>query len=651
MRLFLLLTTLATLATLLAGGSSAAGAAPPPLASYGRLPALEMVRLSPTGDRIAFIAVEGETRRLFIRKVGGDALMVSTVGAAKVRDLHWAGDDHVLVYVTETAKYGNGIQSQWGHDTRLEVSGVLIADLNTHVVRPMFDIKGSDILFGDVFNYYGTRKLDGRWYEFVSALTRIPLEPDVYKVDLDSGKFTALTLVSGPSYDYLVGDDGAIAARSRYNEATRIWSLFVGVKGAETVLTRPSPLDTPQIAGLGRTPGTLLVFDHDAQSQSWEEYPVAAKAAPTPLFKDMEVGRLLRDPASDALLGALAPDGQSAVLFDPKLQRRFDAARKAFAGYQITLESWSTDLTRMVLMTDGADDPGTFWLIDMTTGKAEELMPGYPDIDARQVGPTRLFSYAAADGLALDGVLTLPPGVEARALPLVMMPHGGPMGFHDRVGFDWWAQAFASRGYAVFQPNYRGSDGRGQAFQEKGYGAWGRGMMSDMKDGLDALAKAGVVDPRRAAIVGASYGGYAALAGVTVQHGLYRCAVAYAGVSDVGGLMARYGFDDETAQGRYVQKLFGARAPYEQGLLDISPLRHAAAADGPILLIHGKDDTRVPIVNSLAMAGALKNAGKPAEMVTLEGEDHSLSKQVTRVQTLEASVGFVEKCNPPGPAR
>src|SRR6202007_2715282 len=133
-------------------------------------------------------------------------------------------------------------------------------------------------------------------------------------------------------------------------------------------------------------------------------------------------------------------------------------------------------------------------------------------------------------------------GREAKGLPLVVMPHGGPEA-HDRPGFDWWAQAFASRGYAVFQPNFRGSDGSGDAFRDAGFGQWGRKMQTDISDGVAELARRGIVDPKLVCIVGASYGGYAALAGVTLQHGLYRCAVSYAGVANMDSMQI-YDTDD-----------------------------------------------------------------------------------------------------------
>jgi dipeptidyl aminopeptidase/acylaminoacyl peptidase len=259
----------------------------------------------------------------------------------------------------------------------------------------------------------------------------------------------------------------------------------------------------------------------------------------------------------------------------------------------------------------------------------------------------KMVGYAAADGLKMEGVLTLPPGRPAKALPAVILPHGGPR-YHDTVGFDWIAQAFASRGYAVFQPNFRGSTGYGDEFERAGNGEWGRKMQTDISDGLAELVRQGLVDPKRVCIVGASYGGYAALAGVTLQHGLYRCAVAIAGISDVYRMV-----NDEVEESNSDPMLIrNLKQELGQGrdLKAVSPVRFADKVDVPVLLIHGKDDTVVHFSQSTAMAEALRHAGKPVEFVTLTAEDHWLSKGETRLQMLQSSVDFVMRNNPPDPA-
>ncbi len=186
---------------------------------------------------------------------------------------------------------------------------------------------------------------------------------------------------------------------------------------------------------------------------------------------------------------------------------------------------------------------------------------------------SRMVDYRASDGLALRGVLTLPPGRRPKALALVVLPHGGPEE-RDYPRFDWWAQAFASRGYAVFQPNFRGSSGYGVQFRNAGLGEWGRKMQTDISDGVADLAKKGIVDPKRACIVGGSYGGYAALAGVTVQQGLYRCAVSVAGVADLSDMLIyehKASASTSSSSIRYWRAFMGATSSSDSRLDAITP--------------------------------------------------------------------------------
>jgi dipeptidyl aminopeptidase/acylaminoacyl peptidase len=636
MRLFVAMLVLASLAS--AGIATAA----PPLSAYGKLPALDLVSLSPEGDKIAFVATDGETRKLFVRKVGGDALLVDPVGDTKVRSLDWAGDDYLLVEATATLKFGDGSLDKWSYTTRAELARVMIVDLNTHSMKKMFATHEGDVFLDIISRFYNNQKIDGKWYAFVEAYEN---GPQVFRVDLDTGQFKIMTPRGGAEYGYVV-QDGAIAAHARYDEYTRSWILYSGDTGMQTILNRKSPLLSVDAAAKGRTPGTVVVSDTQNQKRTYDEYPLTPGATPTPLFVGQDIVGLLQDPGDYRLLGGELEGDKGAVFFDPKLQHRYDAVRKAFPGLHTEIVSFSSGMDRIVVKTDGGDDSGTFWMVDMTNGKADELTAAYPEIGPADVAPTRMFAYKASDGVAMEGVLTLPPKSDGKNLPLVVMPHGGPFGVHDHVGFDWWAQAFASRGYAVFQPNYRGSGGYGVPFQELGFGQWGRRMMTDMSDGVDALAKAGIVARDRVCIVGGSYGGYAALAGVTTQPGGYRCAVADAPVSEVSAIVAEQGDNDGTPFGRNTRREFGVTSAGDPALREISPVWHPERANAPILMLHGKDDTVVPYVHSLSMHEALDKLGKVNQLVPLVAEDHWLSHAATREQVVEASVAWVEKYNP-----
>lgn len=285
----------------------------------------------------------------------------------------------------------------------------------------------------------------------------------------------------------------------------------------------------------------------------------------------------------------------------------------------------------------------------MKTLRADPIGELYPHVPTRAIAEVRPVSYRAADGLEIRGFLTLPPERPAKALPLIVLPHGGPQS-HDTGGFDWWAQALASRGYAVLQPNFRGSSGRGLAFVRAGYGEWGRKMQTDLSDGVRHLAAQGTIDPQRVCIVGGSYGGYAALAGATLNPGVYRCAVSINGVSDLREMLADVA--RETGQRspsiRYWSRFMGVGRRTDKALDEVSPARRAAETRAAVLLIHGRDDTVVPHRQSELMASALRRAGKPARLITLDGEDHWLSRGETRRRMLEEAVAFVEAQNPPG---
>ncbi len=625
-----------------------AARAAPPLEAYGKLPAMEFVSLSPGGDRIAFVATDGEKRRLFVRKIGGEAIMAADVGTSKIRDLHWAGEKYLVLLASATVKYGTGALDKWSRRTRAELWAMLVVNTDDHSARKVFEGHETDVWLGAIEGVYGSWSHDGNWYEFVRAYSLQGRRYHAYKVDLATGKYTDLTPGVIDDTDFLVTGDGAVGLHSYYNELTKTWGAFLGASGKQPIVTKHMVLIDSQIDGLGRSRDTMLVTGEGNGHYTYDEYPIALNATPTPIFAGEEIGRFVRDPATDVLLGGIRPDGQTAIFFDPKLQAHFDAVKKAFKGYAIRLETWSSNLQQMVVMTSGGDDPGTYWLVNMATGKADELMSAYPAIAPKDVGPTRMFAYKAGDGLPLEGVLTLPPGREAKDLPLVVLPHGGPLGQSDHVGFDWWAQAFASRGYAVLQPNFRGSSGYGYSFKEKGYGEWGRKMLSDMTDGVQALAAAGIADKDRVCIVGGSYGGYAAMAGATFLKAGFRCAVAVSGISEVGEIMAHDGGDSsDSPWGRLNHRLFGVDSAASSALAEVSPLRHAAEATAPILLIHGKDDTVVPFIQSLSLHENLDRAGKTNAFVILSAEDHWLSHEATRTETLKASVGWVMENNPP----
>ncbi|WP_240504570.1 alpha/beta hydrolase family protein [Tsuneonella mangrovi] len=569
-------------------------------------------------------------------------------GEVKYRDLSFAGDDGLLFFTSSTAD-AYGFLAQ-----KYELTQAFYIPIDpTGEIAPVFSKNRK--LNSSIFGRFGIRHVGSQWLGYFGAM-EFALDrtghyvfdrgnPALYSVDFSSLKTKRVASSAGSDTDrsWRVGADGSVAAIFNLNRDTGDWEVRNGRD--DIIQNGNSPDGSVGLIGLGKTGKTVIygIEDPNDDKTHWFEIPLAG-GEPKPFLEDVEVNRLYWDHDTGSLLGYLEDGVQKKpVFFDPGKQKVAEMVRQAFAGRNPRLMGWSRDFSRVIVRTDGGRDSGTWFVVDMATLHAKAVGFERPQLPPEKVGPTSDFDYSAQDGLELDGILTLPPSGASKNLPVVVLPHGGPHSY-DGLGFDWWAQAFASRGYAVFQPNFRGSTNRDDAFERASYGEWGRKMQTDISDGVAALATKGIVDPKRACIVGASYGGYAALAGVTIQHGLYRCAVAVAGVSDIAAL---YNTEVNHADGaqlisRNRLEEFGPKSGWDA----ISPRKQAANADAPILLIHGKDDTVVMFKQSTLMADALKAAGKPYEFVTLDGEDHWLSRSETRDKMLEAAMKFVEKYNP-----
>ncbi len=624
--------------------------AAPPIEAYGKLPAIEKVSLSPSGQRYAMIGVAGETRKLVVATVENKLLYATALGTAKVRGIRWAGEDHLLITVSSTVKLDADFTLEGG-----ELASVVSLNVASGKLTPIFSMKQG--IEPTIFHQYGDRLINGRWYGYFGGVTMERSRSgvfflthgytDLYKVDLDTGSPELVANGDDNGDGWLVGPGGDVVARA-YSDNSGNWKIVRGAYGGAVLASGNNPYGGVTLEGFGRTPDTLLVsIPKPAHARIEAEIPLKGGAA-VEVPNDEEIDEPYFDRQTHTWIGYVGfGDNPETKMFDPRIEARIRGTRKAFPNQTVGFESWSDDFSRIVVFTTGGGDSGTYSLVDIATGAADPIGYQYQGIPPAEVGPIKMVDWKAADGLQLHGVLSLPPGRPARNLPVVVLPHGGPEG-RDYPIFDWWAQAFASQGYAVFQPNFRGSSGYGAAFVEAGQGEWGRKMQTDVSDGLAELAQQGVVDPKRACIVGGSYGGYVALAGVTVQHGLYRCAVADAAVSDPKEMLSYQSRKEDSASAamRYWRSFMGP----ESKLNEISPLHLAATADAPILLIHGKDDTVVLYDQSVAMNRALLAAHKTVELVTLPNEDHWLSREATRLQMLKSAVAFVEKYNPPDPA-
>jgi dipeptidyl aminopeptidase/acylaminoacyl peptidase len=613
-----------------------------PLEAYGRLPTIETAALSPDGALVAVVLTDGDKRTVAVVNAADDKPVAALrAGDAKVRALQWAGPRHLLITSSVTGVPDGVIapRSEWDvvvdYDLKADSQHVLLRD-------------AADVITA-VASTPSIRILGGKPYAFVEAVHFTDGEGRIalYKIDLDANRSTLLMPGWSNTEDWLVDAAGEPLAETEFDAKAAHWQLKVK-RGADWRVAKAfeSSMDYGGLMGLGRDGRSILIADTRENTDALRELTPEADDW-GPRFAEQDDQDLIFDPLTERLIGvhALVGEADRYSFFAPADQAIWNATARAYAGSRVTLTDLSADHRKLIVFVDSPTDGPAYAFVDIDTGHAHFIGAAYDGLKPQDVSPVQTIAFKARDGLALSGYLTTPRGRDAKQLPLIVYPHGGPAA-RDEPGFDWWAQAMAAQGYAVLQVNYRGSQGFGWDFQSAGFGEWGKTMQTDLSDGVRYLAAQGTIDPARVCIVGASYGGYAALAGATLDTGVYRCAVDVSGPSEMTKFVAWAKDQSDISTQRYWTRYMGADGLKDPHLEAISPADHADKATVPILIIHGKDDTVVPFEQSQMMADALTKAGHPPQLVILKHEDHWLSHGDTRLQMLQAVMDFLKRNNP-----
>ncbi|WP_192813365.1 alpha/beta hydrolase family protein [Gallaecimonas xiamenensis] len=311
----------------------------------------------------------------------------------------------------------------------------------------------------------------------------------------------------------------------------------------------------------------------------------------------------------------------------------------AFPDKAVSITSATRDMREMVIAVYADNEPGQFYLFNRESKQVTFLLSAMPWLDSKLLAKVRPISYQARDGKTIHGYLTLPKG-KNKDLPLVMMPHGGPHGVRDEWGYDPSVQVLASRGYAVFQPNFRGSGGFGSDFMAAGYKKWGTSMIDDMTDGVNYLIGQGIVDKNRVCSMGGSYGGYAAVMSAEREPDLYRCAVGYVGVYDLEMLSSHPGAYRGLGSDNFRKKVL---PDSEAELRAQSPRYQVAKLKAPVLIVAGGKDEIAPIEHSEALRDAMEAAGKPYEWYVEPNEGHGFYLPEHNQELYKRVLTFLDK--------
>ncbi len=643
-------------AAVLAAASSAS-AAPPPISAFGRLPAIEQAAIAPDGAHLAWLGGAGDDVRLTIVPVDGNRIAALSLGRLSGHQVRWAGSSYAIVRLS---KLTEPINKQVYHMYR-----DIAADTNAKVLSRLLTNSDASTWLGDtpILRVVDAEKpkvimqgLDWTTYSPNAADTRLKtkdtgIAPAIWRVDPVSGKgdlvdrgtaFTSSWEVDANGeprvrFDFDFAHAYTLYGRSKRSSAWTVIQRSSDEEEVRSYLGYSDPEDAVYLAR--RKPdGSTAIIRHNLVDGTETDIGPAKPARHADLMWDD-----IRVAPVAIVTGDEKPTYE---WLDAEIGAVHAKASRAFKDRAVALVGWSKDRIRFVLKVEAPDSPPTWFLLDNARGELSPIGQSYPELEGAALGQTSWITFKARDGLEIPAYLTLPPGapVGRGSLPLIVMPHGGPAA-RDDYAFDYWAQFLATRGYAVLRPQFRGSWGFGDQFELAGRREWVGKMQTDLLDGISALAAQGVIDRNRVCIVGASYGGYAALAGVAFHPEAYRCAVSVAGISSLGQMLAeeRRGAGEDSATMRYWIHQLGRSGGTEDLLIAASPASHAENIRAPVLLIHGEDDTTVYFDQATIMQKAMQDAGRSVELVALKGDDHYLSTSATRTQMLEAVAAFLAK--------
>lgn len=617
------------------------------VSAYGVLPQTQQMRVSPDGSLLAFRKVTADQDVVVVYSLKEKKLLSgANVDSIDPGYLYFLDDEHLVLVASENMRLR-------GYRGRHDISTAFV--LNVHsgdmdqLLRPGDVIAKGQLGLGGIV---GTS--DNNKYLYMPAYvaeSKSDLSPDysLMRVTLDSPRRPRQIVRGEPdTEDYFMDGQGNVLAQEIYDNSRNLYEIDVPTeRGWQTIFSRETPLYDFSMRAITADLKSLVFVDTD-EATGREGYFTMSLAdgsiAQASIGRtDADVASLLTDInriAYGVVYSGFKPEYH---MFNPKHQERIDAVIAQFPDQHVALTDWSPDWQHLVFFVQGGASSGNYYLASAGE-KLRYLSSSYPDITDSMVHPTVVHTYNARDGLEIPTILTLPNSRadNPRKMPAVVMPHGGPASY-DSQSFDWMAQAFAARGYLVIQPQFRGSVGFGLDHYMAGQGEWGRKMQDDITDAVEYFGNGGLLDPERVCIVGASYGGYAALAGAAYTPDLYRCAVSINGVTDLEGLLddRRSSRGDDHWVVEYFERSMVKSEYTEEDLKAISPVYAAAKVKAPVLLIHGENDKVVPIEQSEDMHDELQDAGKQSTFIELDNESHYLEYSATRQQTLKAILEFV----------
>ena len=634
------------------GTANAAGAIP--IQDFVKHPVYSDVKISPNGEYLAMTVDRGEQDVLTVLRTSDLSLVKvnQLPNAASVGSFHWVSPNRLLF--NSVRKIGSfarpfgtgewyGVNADGSQARPLIFYGTRdVTQRGKAIGNERFSLldtlKQDDTSVLMSVNY--PRSKDGAGTEVVlfdtisgrrKGLARAPRENCSIAVDA----------TKAPRFAICYDDEDAEGNYDSHNELYRReddgkWKLINSSKASGKMLAVLRSSSDGRVYATqsdGKAPEAFGIID----TQSGEFKP---------LFKDpvSDPARYISSADGETVIGVVTEAGAPTInLVD---EEHPDAAlyaslASAFEGQAVDFSSATADGKKIVVSVYSDSNPGELYLFDRDTGKARFLMQNRSWLDAKKMATVKPFELTTRDGLKIHGYLTVPNGSNGKDLPMIVNPHGGPMGPRDNWRFNSETQLLASRGYLVLQVNYRGSGGFGKAFQDKAYGQWAQGIMNDVIDATHWAINQGYANKDRICIYGGSFGGYASLMAPVRDPELFQCAFGYVGLYDAQIQMTESDTSQSDAGRRYLVRAFG-KSRAEQDAM--SPITYASQLKLPVYLAAGARDPRCPPEHTEAMAKALTAAGNPPEgMIIQSGEMHGFYKEENNLKLYTEMLDFFNR--------
>ncbi len=643
-----------SVALLLAVTSTAFAAEPIPVKDFVRHAEFSAAKISPDGRFLAITVQRDQQDALAVLSLKDMSLLKQTVlpDDKSVGAFYWVGPNRLMF--TAQRKLGSyAAPFSTGEWFAMDADGSRQRVLLSYETKDPTQ-RGRTVSYSDTFSMLDPLPDDEeRALMTVSRPSGDGVQTEVVSINTVSGQRRLITRAPTVNCGFALdaskqprfascsdtkGDGGA------YEEHADLYRR--GADEAWTLVNR-SKTDGKRLTVIGTArDGRIYALADDRKAPAAFGVIDQTSGAFKSLFQDpvAEPSEFIVASDGDTILGVVTRAGAPRVAMvdeaAPDAQVYVNLAQ-AFPGKFVDFSSATTDGKQIVVSVKSDSQPTELYLFDRASGKARFLIRDRMWLDGKRMATIRPFSFKARDGVTLHGYLTIPNGSDGKNLPMIVNPHGGPIGPRDDWGFNWETQLFASRGYLVLQLNFRGSGGYGNAFQEMGHRQWGGKMQDDLTDATQWAVKEGFADGGRICIYGGSYGGYASLMGAVKEPDLYRCAVGYVGVYDLNMMYKKGDIPQRDSGRRFLQRTLG---PDDASLKQASPASLAGKITIPVFLAAGQRDQRAPPEQTEAMRDALKAAGRPAEEVILQaGEGHGFYSEDNNLNLYTKMLAFFDR--------